>query len=87
MDSRVAQLGGIKMAYPDDFRAKQVSAQHFNDKHEQELYGRLLCKALGDHALVNRLLRYEAERDPNAGRALLIQRAIWRWESDINRWR
>ena len=54
---------------------------------ESARYRRLLCMAMGDRALAERLIRYEAGRAPQLCRAEHIQRAIDMWVSDHNRWR
>ncbi len=59
----------------------------FHTEREKQLYHRLLVMAHGDRALVDRLVRYEANQAPTASRSDLIDAAIQRWISDLNRWR
>lgn len=59
----------------------------FTTADEQARYRQLLQMALGDRALAERLIRYEARRAPQHGRSDLIQCAIDRWVQDHNRWR
>jgi hypothetical protein len=54
-------------------------------EREGLLYRKLMTMALGDKDKVERLIRYEFTRSPNANRAELIQDAIERWERD-HRW-
>lgn len=57
------------------------------DCEDQARYRQLLCMSMGDRALAERLIRYEAGRAPQLGRAEHIQRAIDSWVGDHNRWR
>jgi hypothetical protein len=50
---------------------------------EHQLYRSLLCMAKGDSALTDRLIAYEARRNPNACRTEHIDAAIWRWRRDL----
>lgn len=45
-------------------------------------YQDLLTKARGDKALVERLIDYERQRNPQAGRREWLRSAIYRWERD-----
>jgi hypothetical protein len=49
---------------------------------ESVLYERLLTRAMGDQALVDRLVAHERERRPAATRAKHLQNALERWERD-----
>ncbi|MDX1933181.1 MAG: zinc ribbon domain-containing protein [Capsulimonadales bacterium] len=49
---------------------------------EQALYNRLLEQARGDRALAERLIAYEAKRNPHSDRRQHLQDAIERWERD-----
>jgi hypothetical protein len=46
-------------------------------------YQKLLRKAFGDKAQVERLIELERRKKPNAGRAIWIKNAIDRWERDM----
>ena len=46
-------------------------------------YQRLLRKALGDRAQVERLIEYERQRQPQASRARWIRNALERWEREL----
>ena len=48
----------------------------------KELYRNLLIKNLHDKEVVNRLIEFERNRNPNATKAELLQSAIDRWERD-----
>ena len=45
-------------------------------------YNKLRRRAMGDQALVERLIEMERQRHPNASEARLIQYALERWERD-----
>jgi hypothetical protein len=49
---------------------------------ETELYDRLLTRARGDRALVDRLVAYESEQKPGKTRAQHLADALERWERD-----
>jgi hypothetical protein len=49
---------------------------------EGRLYRRLLQKARGDRALVERLVAYERQRNPTLDRTAHLLNAIRRWERD-----
>ena len=49
---------------------------------ERALYRELLQRARGDEDLAERLIEYERQRNPGAGRRKLLQDAIDRWEVD-----
>ncbi len=63
--------------YVTQIRPKQ------GDSREKQLYQRLLRKANGDKAVVERLVAYERQHYPNADRVALLREAIDRWERDI----
>lgn len=52
------------------------------NQREQALYQALWRKARGDTALVERLIAYEQQRNPQDGRHQWLQDAIDRWERD-----
>jgi len=55
----------------------------FGDALDQAaLYNDLLGKAGGDRAVVERLIEFERQRAPRAGRSAWLRRAIQRWEND-----
>jgi hypothetical protein len=54
-----------------------------HDPVQERLYRQLLAKARGDSDLVERLVAYERQRNPDAGRSRLLQNAIDRWERDL----
>ena len=47
---------------------------------DKQLYIKLLSKAMGDKALVERLIEAERKRTPNASENFLLKLAIERWE-------
>ena len=49
---------------------------------EKALYDDLLRKVGGDLAVVERLIAYEKEQNPDASRMTCLQNAIRRWERD-----
>ena len=49
---------------------------------QMALYRDLLRKVGGDAAVVERLVQYEEEIQPDANRTVWLQNAIGRWESD-----
>lgn len=49
---------------------------------ETELYERLLTRAMGNRALVDRLVAHERAQRPDAPRAQHLQDALQRWERD-----
>jgi hypothetical protein len=49
---------------------------------ERALYQLLLRKALGDHALVERLIAVESRKRPQGGRVVWMQQALHAWERD-----
>ncbi len=49
---------------------------------EQDPYGRLLSKTLGDHAKAKRLIEYERRKSTGKTEQELILAAIERWEQD-----
>jgi hypothetical protein len=49
---------------------------------EAALYDDLLRKVGGDRSVVERLIEYERQRDPNVTRLTCLQKAITRWEQE-----
>jgi hypothetical protein len=49
---------------------------------EHDLYDRLLAKAQGDRALVDRLIEAERQRRPGASRSAILRRVVKDWEWD-----
>ncbi|MBD2060003.1 zinc ribbon domain-containing protein [Oculatella sp. FACHB-28] len=49
---------------------------------EKQLQQQLLRRAKGDKKLVERLIQYEQQRNPNSNRLQLLQNAIYRWDRD-----
>jgi predicted small integral membrane protein len=49
---------------------------------EIRLYEKLLMRAGGDRALVDRLIAYEQQQKPTANRLQLLQNALERWYRD-----
>lgn len=49
---------------------------------EKQLHQQLLRRAKGDKKLVERLMQYEQQRNPDSSRLQLLQNAIYRWDRD-----
>jgi heme exporter protein D len=49
---------------------------------EKQLQQQLLRRAKGDKKLVERLIQYEQQRNPNSNRLQLLQNAIYHWDRD-----
>jgi hypothetical protein len=52
------------------------------DSGESDAYDEMLAKARGDRALVERLVKYELDRDHAITRAQAVNRALDRWSRD-----
>ena len=62
------------------FYYRQQNKPDSNDTYF--LYQSLLSRARGDEALVERLVAYERERNPEASPQELLSNALWRWDHD-----
>ena len=51
-------------------------------ENEYQLYKELLTRVQNDHKIVDRLIKYEQTRAPQAGREELLKNALQRWMRD-----
>ena len=83
-------IGGLSLAA--GYAGARLALRHMREElvnelftpvlDQADLYSELLEKVRFDHQTAERLIEYERQRTPEAGRATLIQSAIRRWERD-----
>jgi len=75
----VSAISGTVIAYR---RAHRFDGKLISVDIEGALYDNLLMKVGYNSNVVQRLIEFERNKDPGAGRVLLLRRAINRWERD-----